>query len=123
MSPKWTYWVLTSCLWTVQTKVKDQRASDNKTQLTLVVHGSQNSILFTVRTTSNIIYYKNYSNLDRLLRVTVIVLKFVHLLKSIFQWRDVSTTPEVTSLDIERAQSLQIKELQDEMKENKKYAS
>ena len=51
-------------------KVKDKPALDRETLSTLVVHGSKNSL-------SNVITCEDYSSLDRLLRVTAIVFKFV----------------------------------------------
>ena len=81
-----------------ETKVKDKRALDKETLSTLVVHGSRNSL-------SNIINCKDYSSLDRLLRVTAIVFKFVKLLKSRIKLGDPTSSAEVTSADIEYSTS------------------
>ena len=97
-------------------KVKDKRALDKETLSTLVVHGSKNSL-------SNVINCKDYNSLDRLLRVTAIVFKFVNLLKSRVKLGEPTTIAELTITDIELAQVLWIKELQSEMKGNEKFES
>ena len=97
-------------------KVKDQRALNKETVSALIVHGSKNSL-------SNIINCKDCSSLDRLLRVTAIVLKFVKMLKSRVKGEHPSITADVTTTDVELAQILWIKELQDEMKGTEKFRS
>ncbi len=97
-------------------KVKDQNALNKQSLSTLVVHGSKNSL-------SDVINCKDYSSLERLLRVTAIVLKFVKLLKSRAKRENPPTTSEITSTDIELAQVKWIKELQCEMNGNEKFRS
>ena len=80
------------------------------------MHGSKNSL-------SDVINCKDYSSLERLLRVTAIVLKFVKLLKSRAKREDPPTISEITSTDIELAQVKWIKELQCEMNGNEKFRS
>ena len=97
-------------------KVKDQRALNKETVSALIVHGSKNSL-------SNIINCKDCSSLDRLLRVTAIVLKFIKMLKSRVKGEHPPITADVTTSDIELAQILWIKELQDQMEVTEKFRS
>ena len=70
----------------------------------------------------NIIQSEAFSNLGCLLQVTTLFLKFIKLLKAQRQG-DVNQKPEihVTGADIEEAELLWIKEVQQEMKSKEKF--
>lgn len=69
---------------------------------------------------ANIMICEDYSELQRLLRVSALVLKFTNILKSRLQ-KDVQTQVELTSEDIAVAETLRIKEIQRSWSKNPKF--
>ena len=71
---------------------------------------------------ANVVTCEDYSNLERLFRVTTLVLQFFKILKLRSQ-RNVETQKELTSQDIGVAKTLWIKEIQKSLSENPKFES
>ena len=69
---------------------------------------------------AQIIRSEDYSELQRLLRVTSLVLKFTNIIKSKLR-KEVQTQVELTSQDIALAETLWIKEIQRSLSKNPKF--
>ena len=69
---------------------------------------------------ANVVTCEDYSNLQRLFRVTALVLQFVKILKLRLQ-KNVETQKELTSQDIAVAETLWIKEIQKSLSKNPKF--
>ena len=69
---------------------------------------------------ANVVTCEDYSNLQRLFRVTTLVLQFVKILKLRLQ-KNVETQKELTSQDIAVAETLWIKEIQKSLSKNPKF--
>ena len=63
---------------------------------------------------------EDYSNLQRLIRVTVLVLKFVRIMKLLLK-RDTLSQDESTDQDTAVAETLWIKEIQKSLSKNPKF--
>lgn len=84
---------------------------------------SETSSLLVVAETisiANIVTCEDYSDLQRLFRVTALVLRFVEILKLRLE-RNVKTQEELTSQDIAVAEKLWIKEIQKSLSKNSKF--
>jgi len=83
---------------------------------------TSSSLLVTAEATgiAKIMKCEDYSELQQLLRVTGLVLKFVKIMKSRLQ-KNVQAQEELTSQDIAAAETLWIKEIQRSLSKNPKF--
>ncbi|XP_022807946.1 uncharacterized protein LOC111344944 [Stylophora pistillata] len=94
-------------------KARDKEEWKSETSSSLLVVAETISI-------ANIVTCEDYSNLQRLFRVTALVLRFVEILKLRLE-KNVKTQEELTSQDIAVAERLWIKEMQKSLSKNSKF--
>ena len=97
----------------------EMKAKDRKAELV----GDLSALTVNSQSTSlgNVIDCRAFSCLERLLRVTALVFKFIRLLKA--KHRGTDEKPEITSADMEEAELCWIKEVQRSLKDNDKFRS
>ena len=93
--------------------LKEMKTSCHPTH-NLVVTGN-------VHVLSNIIGCENFSSLQRLLRVTAYVLRFIHMLKQLIKKLNLTATLELTASELARAESLWAIESQRCFKEDRNF--
>ena len=97
----------------------EMKAKDRKAELV----GDLSALTVNSQSTSldNVIDCRGFSCLERLLRVTALVFKFIRLLKA--KHRGTDEKPEITSADMEEAELCWIKEVQRSLKDKDKFRS
>ena len=93
--------------------LKEMKTSCHPTH-NLVVTGN-------VHVLSNIIGCENFSSLQRLLRVTAYVLRFIHMLKQLIKKLNLTATLELTASELARAENLWAIESQRCFKEDRNF--
>ena len=96
-------------------KVGDKEKWKAETSSSLLVSADQGTVGI-----ATILKCEDYSDLQRLLRVTALILKFVKIMKAKLQ-KDVHTPEELTSQDVAEAETLWIKEVQSSLSKNPKF--
>ena len=78
-------------------------------------------VIGNVHVLSNIICCENLSSLQRLLRVTAYVLRFIHMLKQLIKKLNLTATLELTASELARAENLWAIESQRCFKEDRNF--